>query len=212
MEGSESLGNAIPFYIQDLMKIMKSNDERMHILEENNKKIIKTIPQLSPSSNDIPFHLQPAGNTSIGDTLIQNRNGENTSNVSNPILSVTTGVTNTINTEIPTTHTFISFIGKHIATKSQPGASFLVTQPTETQGFVTKEELQRLDGDLKLREFSKSLTNKACTLYVNLKPSFVESWNQMCVIFGEKFFSTQDKVSFVDLGKEYQRPKKDFMN
>ncbi|MBA0607164.1 hypothetical protein Godav_019507, partial [Gossypium davidsonii] len=59
--------------------------------------------------------------------------------------------------------------------------------------FVETLGVARLDGDLKLREFSKPLTNKACTFYVNLKPSFVESWNQMCVIFGEKFFSTQDK-------------------
>ncbi|MBA0580713.1 hypothetical protein Gorai_022919 [Gossypium raimondii] len=62
--------------------------------------------------------------------------------------------------------------------------------------FVETLGVARLDGDLKLREFSKSSTNKACTLYVNLKPSFVESLNQMCVIFREKFFSTQDKRRF----------------
>ncbi|MBA0869365.1 hypothetical protein Goshw_027496 [Gossypium schwendimanii] len=26
----------------------------------------------------------------------------------------------------------------------------------------------------------------------------------MCAIFGEKFFSTQEKVSLVDLGRDYQ--------
>ncbi|MBA0718387.1 hypothetical protein Golax_006138, partial [Gossypium laxum] len=34
----------------------------------------------------------------------------------------------------------------------------------------------------------------------------------MCVIFGEKFFSIQEKVSLVDLGREYQKPKEDVMD
>ncbi|MBA0693913.1 hypothetical protein Goari_004253 [Gossypium aridum] len=70
--------------------------------------------------------------------------------------------------------------------------------------FVETLGVVGLDDDLKLREFSKSLTEKAYTWHVNLKHIFVESWNKMCAIFGEKFFSTQEKVSLVDLGREYQ--------
>ncbi|MBA0597633.1 hypothetical protein Gorai_007434, partial [Gossypium raimondii] len=69
--------------------------------------------------------------------------------------------------------------------------------------FVETLGVVGLDDDLKLREFSKSLTEKAYTWYVNLKPIFVESWNQMCAIFGEKFFSTQEKRKILNGHKAY---------
>ena len=78
--------------------------------------------------------------------------------------------------------------------------------------FVETLGVAGLDNDLKLKEFSKSLTGKAYTWYVNLVPGSVESWNQMCKLFEEKFFSTQEKVSLADMGREYQRSREDLMD
>ncbi|MBA0871285.1 hypothetical protein Goshw_023670, partial [Gossypium schwendimanii] len=51
-----------------------------------------------------------------------------------------------------------------------------------------------LDDNLKLKEFSKSLIDKSYTLYVNIIPGSINSWGQMCRMFREKFFSTQEKT------------------
>ncbi|OMO98613.1 reverse transcriptase [Corchorus capsularis] len=78
--------------------------------------------------------------------------------------------------------------------------------------FVETLGVAGLDDDLKLKEFSKSLTGKAYTWYVNLTPGSVESWSHMCTLFGEKFLSTQERVTLIDLGREHQRRGEDLMD
>ncbi|OMO94091.1 reverse transcriptase [Corchorus capsularis] len=78
--------------------------------------------------------------------------------------------------------------------------------------FVETLGVAGLDDDLKLKEFSKSLTGKAYTWYVNLIPGSVESWSHMCTLFGEKFFSTQERVTLIDLGREHQGRGEDLMD
>ena len=56
--------------------------------------------------------------------------------------------------------------------------------------FIETLEVYGLDDDLKLKEFSKSLTENAYTWYVNLPPGSVDSWGSMYKMFLEKFFST----------------------
>ena len=68
-----------------------------------------------------------------------------------------------------------------------------------------------MDDDLKLKEFSKSLTEKAYTWYVNLQPGLVNSWASMCKMFLEKFFSTQERVTLTDVGHIQQKPREDLM-
>ncbi|MBA0656765.1 hypothetical protein Goklo_009098 [Gossypium klotzschianum] len=228
MEGSQILDNPIPLYIQDLMKMMKSNEERMQMLEENKNKMVETISQLTPSSNNT-LYIHLIGNTSTGAILPKKGNGENTTNASNPVLSVTIGAINTINSNTPTTYTLVTSMENHVTTNSQFGTSFLVAQPTKTQGFVTKEELQRLLEEKKNESLSFSkydfklsyLTRVVAKPYPKdyISPKFKKfEWQfrgilePMCVIFGEKFFSTQEKVSLVDLGREYQKPKEDVMD
>ncbi|MBA0773108.1 hypothetical protein Gotri_008408 [Gossypium trilobum] len=193
MEGSQILDNPIPLYIQDLMKMMKSNEERMQMLEENKNKMMETISQLTPSSNNT-LYIHLIGNTSTGAILPKKGNGENTTNASNPILSVTIGAINTINSNTPTTYTLVASMENHVTTNSQFGTSFLVAQPIETQGFVTKEELQRLLEEKKNESLSFS--------EYDFKLSYLT----------RKFFSIQEKVSLVDLGREYQKPKEDVMD
>ncbi|MBA0570751.1 hypothetical protein Golob_004365, partial [Gossypium lobatum] len=68
-----------------------------------------------------------------------------------------------------------------------------------------------LDDNLKLKEFSKSLIDKSYTLYVNITPGSINSWGQMCRMFREKFFSTQEKVTLINLGRENQRSREDLI-
>ena len=77
--------------------------------------------------------------------------------------------------------------------------------------FIETLEVYGFDDDLKLKEFSKSLTEKAYTWYVNLPPGSVDSWGTMCKMFLEKFFSTQERVTLTDMGRIRQRPKEDLM-
>ncbi|OMP00330.1 reverse transcriptase [Corchorus capsularis] len=91
------------------------------------------------------------------------------------------------------------------------GAKDGIASASADTTYVTKDQLQSLDDDLKLKEFSKSLTGKAYTWYVNLIPGSIESWNQMCTQFGEKFFPTQEKLTLIDLGREHQKSGEDLM-
>ncbi|MBA0744125.1 hypothetical protein Gogos_006762 [Gossypium gossypioides] len=207
MEGSQILDNPIPLYIQDLMKMMKSNEERMQMLEENKNKMVETISQLTPSFNNTPYiHL--IGNTSTGAILPKKGNGENTTNASNPVLSVTIGAINTINSNTPTTYTLVASMENHVTTNSQFGTSFLAAQPTETQGFVTKEELQRLLDEKKIKALVSLNALYTIIMSFDLRPVTLG----VARLDDEKFFSTQEKVSLVDLGREYQRPKEDVMD
>lgn len=53
------------------------------------------------------------------------------------------------------------------------------------------------DIELCLREFSKSLTDRAYTMYVNLKPGSVHYWEQLLSISSTKFVCVEPKISFL---------------
>ncbi|KAH7836950.1 hypothetical protein Vadar_007782 [Vaccinium darrowii] len=76
------------------------------------------------------------------------------------------------------------------------------------------ETLGALSGDtnLRLREFSKSLTNKPYTWYVNLTPYSVTSWEDMVSRFYAKFFQTREKITSLSLVKETQGPSEDIID
>ncbi|EOY00436.1 H0502G05.11 protein [Theobroma cacao] len=259
-----SIGNQdapVPSYIQDLMRMIQTSQERMQILEDNNKRMMDTISQFA-SSTVTTFQAQsvhPNESAPAGVTHLVTNIEENGGNVEGAVDVVVAANPNPTNTTIAVTPTT---------------TSTAVIPPIPTQGFVTLEELQKLldqknkslnfsefdlklpypasvaakpypkdytspkfkqfngktgdarehvmkfvetlgvaglDDDLKLKEFSKSLTEKAYTWYVNLTPGSVQSWNQMCRMFGEKFFSTQEKVTLVDLGREFQKSREDLM-
>ena len=55
------------------------------------------------------------------------------------------------------------------------------------------------DGDLCLREFSKSLDDRAYTWYTTLPPRSVRSWDDMVEMFCRKYFQAEEKVTLVNL-------------
>ena len=56
-----------------------------------------------------------------------------------------------------------------------------------------------------MREFSKSLTDKAYTWYSYLIPNNVSTWEEMHVLFVQKFFLAEDEFTLTQLGREKQR-------
>ncbi|CAL5345640.1 unnamed protein product [Camellia sinensis] len=64
---------------------------------------------------------------------------------------------------------------------------------------------------LRLREFSKSLTDQAYSWYVNLAPNSVRNWEEMVNKFHTKFFQMAEKVTTLTLCKEKQREGEDIL-
>lgn len=60
------------------------------------------------------------------------------------------------------------------------------------------------DTNLRLREFSKSRTNKAYTWYVNLKPWMVHDWEDLVSLFNTKFFHAEAKYTLIELSRIWQ--------
>lgn len=60
------------------------------------------------------------------------------------------------------------------------------------------------DRTMCLKEFSKSLIDKAYTWYVNLKPGSVGDWEHLVSMFNTKFFMLR-KFSLTELGPMSQR-------
>ena len=77
--------------------------------------------------------------------------------------------------------------------------------------FIEVLRVHGLDDDLKLKEFSKSLTKKDYTWHVNLQLGSVDSWSSMCKMLLENFFSTQERVTLIDMGRIRQKLKEDLM-
>ncbi|MBA0880625.1 hypothetical protein Goshw_009465 [Gossypium schwendimanii] len=65
--------------------------------------------------------------------------------------------------------------------------------------FVKTLGVDGLDDDLKLKEFSKSLIEKAYTWYVNLTPGFVESWGKCEGCLGRNFFLPKRRERVLDI-------------
>ncbi|XP_028063532.1 uncharacterized protein LOC114266798 [Camellia sinensis] len=68
------------------------------------------------------------------------------------------------------------------------------------------------DHSLRLREFSKSLTERAYSWYVNLAPNSIKSWEEMVNKFHTKFFQVQEKVITLTLGRDIQKEGEDILD
>ena len=55
------------------------------------------------------------------------------------------------------------------------------------------------DKDLCLREFSKSLCDRAYTWYIGLKPGSILTWDHMVDIFCIKYFNGEETVTLATL-------------
>ena len=53
------------------------------------------------------------------------------------------------------------------------------------------------NGDLCLKEFSKSLTDRAYTWYFTLQPGSITIWDDMVEIFCSKYFHGEEKVTIL---------------
>uniref|UniRef100_A0A2N9EV74 Integrase catalytic domain-containing protein n=1 Tax=Fagus sylvatica TaxID=28930 RepID=A0A2N9EV74_FAGSY len=62
------------------------------------------------------------------------------------------------------------------------------------------------NGNLCLREFSKSLTDRAYTWYITLKPDSVRTWDDMVEVFCTKYFHVEDKITLLTLHNTKQGP------
>ncbi|KAF7132367.1 hypothetical protein RHSIM_Rhsim09G0043700 [Rhododendron simsii] len=75
--------------------------------------------------------------------------------------------------------------------------------------FVDNLGIHSGDCNLRLRELSKSVTDKAYSWYANLAPCLVLSWEDMVKQFYSKFFYVEDRLMTVQLMKVTKRPSKD---
>ena len=67
------------------------------------------------------------------------------------------------------------------------------------------------DEDLCLREFSKSLCDRACTWYIELKSGSIPTWDDMVDVFCTKYFHREEMVTLVTLQATKQRSGEDLM-
>lgn len=65
------------------------------------------------------------------------------------------------------------------------------------------------DLELCLREFSKSLIDRAYTWYLNLKPGTIQDWDHMVAAFNTKFFFAEAKYTLAELGRTTQYASED---
>ena len=65
------------------------------------------------------------------------------------------------------------------------------------------------DRELCLREFVKSLVDRAYTWYTMLRPGSIKTWDEMIERFCAKYYASEDKVTFQSLQMVRQRPGED---
>ena len=65
------------------------------------------------------------------------------------------------------------------------------------------------DKELCLKEFAKSLVDRAYTWYTNLRPGSIKTWNEMMERFCIKYYPGEDKFTFQSLQMVRQRPGED---
>ena len=68
------------------------------------------------------------------------------------------------------------------------------------------------NGDLCLREFSKSLDDRAYTWYTTLPPGSVKTWEDMVELFCGKYFQTEEKITLVKLHTTKQESGEDLLH
>uniref|UniRef100_A0A2N9ER61 RNA-directed DNA polymerase n=1 Tax=Fagus sylvatica TaxID=28930 RepID=A0A2N9ER61_FAGSY len=67
------------------------------------------------------------------------------------------------------------------------------------------------NGDLCLREFSKSLDDRAYTWYTTLPPGSVKVWEDMVELFCGKYFQVEEKITLVNLHTTKQTNREDLL-
>ena len=65
------------------------------------------------------------------------------------------------------------------------------------------------DKELCLREFAKSLVDRAYTWYTTLRPGSIKTWDEMMEKFCAKYYPGEDKITFQNLQMVMQRPGED---
>ena len=65
------------------------------------------------------------------------------------------------------------------------------------------------DKELCLREFVKSLVDRAYTWYTTLRPGSIKTWDEMMERFCAKYYPDEDKITFQSLQMVKQRPGED---
>jgi hypothetical protein len=68
------------------------------------------------------------------------------------------------------------------------------------------------NGDLCLREFSKSFDDRAYTLYTTLPPGSVKTWEDMIELFCGKYFQVEEKITLVNLHTTKQASGEDLLH
>jgi hypothetical protein len=68
------------------------------------------------------------------------------------------------------------------------------------------------NSDLCLREFSKSLDNRAYTRYTTLPPGFVKSWEDMVELFCGIYFQVEEKITLLNLHNTKQASGEDVLH
>uniref|UniRef100_A0A2N9H7Y4 RNA-directed DNA polymerase n=1 Tax=Fagus sylvatica TaxID=28930 RepID=A0A2N9H7Y4_FAGSY len=68
------------------------------------------------------------------------------------------------------------------------------------------------NGDLCLREFSKSLDDRAYTWYTTLPPGSVKVWEDMVELFCGKYFQAEEKITLVNLHTTKQTNGEDLLH
>ncbi|MBA0562213.1 hypothetical protein Golob_007278, partial [Gossypium lobatum] len=162
----------------------------MQSLEENNRQMMETISKLAYSSSTQQIQLVNEDGNTFDRTTLLDVNTKNGNNIpTNPFSS---GNTNVANPLVTITRVTLTTSGAFIGVVS---TSTVIASKTTSQGYVTEKELQRLlekkNEILSFSEFDFKLPYPAMP------------WSQMCRMFGEKFFSTQEKVTLIDLGREH---------
>ena len=64
------------------------------------------------------------------------------------------------------------------------------------------------DRELCLREFAKSLVDRAYTWYTTLRPGSIKTWDEMMEKFCAKYYPGEDKITFQNLqmgGRDLER-------
>ncbi|XWS58909.1 hypothetical protein CRYUN_Cryun08bG0074900 [Craigia yunnanensis] len=115
------------------MTIIQASQERIQILEENNKQMMETISKFGSSTT---AQIQPTNSNGDGNTfdiaIFPMKNTSNRENTSN-LPSENTSVVNPLiaSTSTTVTGTFTTIVGTFT----------MIVSPTTAQGFVTKEKL-----------------------------------------------------------------------
>ena len=63
--------------------------------------------------------------------------------------------------------------------------------------------------ELCLREFAKSLLDRAYTWYTTLRSGSIKTWDEMMERFCTKYYSSEDKITFQNLQMVRQKPGED---